>query len=130
MRRQFLISYEIIRLIGHPEIKERAAQWFHRKWDVCLEVYVKIMEECLDERQSVSQWHIAIEGNRIVGGLGVIENDFHDRKDLAPNVCPVYAEEDRRCSGAAGALPNEACADMKDKGIDRLYLKRKRRIVV
>lgn len=49
------MSYEIIRLIGHPEIKERAAQRFHRKRDVWLEVYVKNMEECLDERQSVPQ---------------------------------------------------------------------------
>ena len=29
--------------------------------------------------------------------MGVIENDFHDRKDLTPNVCAVYTEEDCRC---------------------------------
>lgn len=45
---------------------------------------------------------------RIIGGMGVIENDFHDRKDLAPNVCAVYTEEDRRCNGIAGALLNYA----------------------
>lgn len=30
--------------------------------------------------------------------MGVIENDFHDRKDLTPNVCAVYTEE-YRCQG-------------------------------
>ncbi len=40
----------------------------------------------------------------IVAGLGVIENDFHNRKDLAPNVCAVYTEEDCRCKGIAGKL--------------------------
>ena len=65
---------------------------------------------------------MAMEDDRIIGGLGVIENDFHDRKDLAPNVCAVYTEADRRCRGIAGALLNYVCADMKKKGIDTLYL--------
>lgn len=38
----------------------------------------------------------------IVGGLGVIENDFHNRKDLTPNVCAVYVDEDYLCQGIAG----------------------------
>ena len=58
---------------------------------------------------------IAMEENRIIGGLGVIENDFHNRKDLAPNVCAVYTEKDRRCNGVAGALLNYVCTVMKDK---------------
>lgn len=68
------------------------------------------------------QWYIAMEGDRMIGGLGVIENDFHDRKDLTPNVCAVYIEKDRRCNGVAGALLNYACKDMKEKGVDVLYL--------
>lgn len=31
-----------------------------------------------------------MDGDKIAGGMGVIENDFHDRKDLAPNVCAVW----------------------------------------
>ena len=65
---------------------------------------------------------MATEGDQIIAGLGVIENDFHNRKDLSPNVCAVYTEEDKRCRGIAGALLNYACADMKTKGIDTLYL--------
>ena len=44
------------------------------------------------------------------------------RKDLAPNVCAVYTEKDKRCNGVAGALLNYVCTDMKDKGISTLYL--------
>ena len=67
-------------------------------------------------------WYAAWEGDRIVGGLGVIDNDFHDRKDLAPNVCAVYTEEDRRGRGIAGRLLNMAVEDMRAKGISPLYL--------
>ena len=59
---------------------------------------------------------------RIIAGLGVIENDFHERKDLTPNVCAVYTEEDCRGRGVAGALLRHVCADMKKHGIDTLYL--------
>lgn len=54
--------------------------------------------------------------------MGIIDNDFHDRKDLAPNVCAVYTEEEYRCQGVAGKLLDLACRDMAEKGIDTLYL--------
>lgn len=116
------MDYEIIRLIDKPEIKQQAAQWFHKKWNVSLQAYIESMNDSLTKRASVPQWYVAIEGNRIIGGLGVIANDFHARKDLTPNVCAVYIEKDKRCNGIAGALLNYVCADMKEKGIDNLYL--------
>lgn len=116
------MDYEIIRLIDKPEIKEQAARWFHEKWGIPLEAYTESMEQCLIGKTPVPQWYVAMENNRIIGGMGVIENDFHDRKDLTPNVCAVYTEEDRRCNGIAGALLNFVCADMKEKGISVLYL--------
>lgn len=116
------MKYGIIRLTDKPEIKEQAAQWFHEKWGIPPEEYAESMDECLSENKPVPQWYVAMEQNRIIGGLGVIENDFHDRKDLAPNVCAVYTEKDRRCEGVAGALLDYVCADMKEKGIDTLYL--------
>ena len=116
------MDYKIIRLIDRPEIKEQAAQWFHEKWDIPLKAYMESMEDCLRGIKSVPQWYLAMEDNRIIGGLGVIENDFHDRKDLIPNICAVYVEEDKRCNGIAGALLNYVCVDMKEKVIDTLYL--------
>ena len=80
------------------------------------------MEECLEEKGPVPQWYMALDGERIIGGMGVIENDFHDRKDLAPNVCAVYTEEDWRGRGVAGSLLRYVCEDMREKGIDPLYL--------
>ena len=54
--------------------------------------------------------------------MGVIENDFHDRKDLAPNVCAVYTEEIFRGEGIAGRLLDMVVEDMRGKGIIPLYL--------
>lgn len=116
------MEYSLVPLRDRPDMLQRAAAWFHQKWRVPLEAYRESMEDCLAGKSLVPQWYLALEGDRIVGGMGVIENDFHDRKDLAPNVCAVYTEEDRRCQGIAGALLELVCRDMKELGIPTLYL--------
>ena len=115
-------DYKIIRIIDVPEMKERAAEWFHEKWGIPLSAYIESMEEALKGVSSVPQWYVAVERDRIIGGMGVIENDFHNRKDLTPNVCAVYVEEDKRCQGIAGKLLEFVCEDMQKRGIDTLYL--------
>ena len=52
----------------------------------------------------------------------MIENDFHDRPDLTPNVCAVYTEESHRKRGIAGHLLNMAVEDLRSKGISPAYL--------
>lgn len=115
-------GYHMVRLVDWPEKKEDAARWFHEKWGIPLEAYLESMEACLRKEGPVPQWYLAVKENQIIGGMGVIENDFHNRKDLAPNVCAVYVEKSRRCQGVAGALLDFVCKDMKERGIDTLYL--------
>lgn len=77
-------SYKILRLSDRPEEKEAFARWFHEKWGIPLEAYRESMDDCLAGKGPVPQWYVAREGERIIGGMGVIENDFHDRRDLTP----------------------------------------------
>lgn len=113
-------EYKIIRVSA--EIADKAAEWFHEKWGVPLEAYKESISESLVDKTVVPRWYVVLNGDRIIAGLGVIENDFHDRKDLTPNVCAVYVEEEFRCRGIAGEMLNFVCEDMKNSGIDTLYL--------
>lgn len=116
------MDYSIKLISENPEYREAAAIWFHRKWGIPYEAYLDSMNECIARRAPFPEWYIAFEDGRIIGGLGVIENDFHSRKDLSPNICAVYTEENRRGLGVAGKLLSYACEDMKNRGIDTLYL--------
>lgn len=114
-------NYKYITLTENPDLKDSAAEWFHSKWGVPKEAYLKCMDAYLNKETNYG-WYLCLCGERIVAGMGVIENDFHDRKDLSPNVCAVYTEEDYRNKGIAGNLLNMVVADMKDKGISPIYL--------
>lgn len=110
-----------ITLRERPELKSDAAQWFHQKWGIPVDAYLACMDAYLANETEFG-WYLCLDGDKIIGGMGVIQNDFHDRKDLAPNVCAVYTEEDYRCRGIAGHLLNMVVEDMRGKGISPLYL--------
>ena len=114
-------EYNFITLRDRPELMDRATTWFNEKWRVPKEAYLECMTAYLN-RETEYGWYLCLSGERIVGGLGVIENDFHNRKDLTPNVCAVYTEADCRCQGIAGRLLSMVVEDMRAKGIAPLYL--------
>lgn len=113
---------EIIKIREHGEMAQRASSWFHSKWKVPIQAYAESMLDCIKNKTGVPQWYVAVDDNEIIGGVGVIENDFHDRKDLTPNVCALYVEKEHRCKGIAGDLLQYVCDDMAGFGIQTLYL--------
>ena len=105
-----------------PELKNAAAAWFHAKWGVPEEAYLACMNAYLNGETEFG-WYLCLDRDGcIVAGLGVIENDFHDRKDLSPNICAVYTEPVCRGRGIAGRLLNLAVEDLRSKGITPVYL--------
>lgn len=116
-------DYKLVRLREHPELKDQAAAWFASKWGIPLEAYQDSMEACLKQPNGVPQWYLVQTNSGItVGGLGMIENDFHKRPDLTPNVCAVFVEPEFRLRGIAHAMLDAVRADAAGLGIQTLYL--------
>lgn len=114
-------AYRFITLREMPQLEDAAAEWFHSKWHVPKEAYTECMDAYL-ARETEYGWYLCLYGDRIAGGLGVIENDFHDRKDLKPNICAVFTEEAHRGRGIAGRLLDTAVEDLRTKGTSPVYL--------
>ena len=112
---------EYIALRDMPELKEAAADWLHGRWGVPKEAYLECMDAYLSGKTEYG-WYFCLDDGLIVGGVGVVGNDFHDRKDLSPNICAVYTEEAYRKQGIAGRLLNMAVDDLRSKGISPVYL--------
>ena len=119
--RRGIMRYEYIALREAPAVMNAAAEWFHSKWGVPADAYLGCMNDYLQGKTEYG-WYLCLDGEKIVGGLGVIENDFHDIPDLTPNICAVYTEEEYRGQGIAGQLLNIAVEDLRRKGISPVYL--------
>ena len=115
-------KFAVTPLRTRPELLETAAAWFHQKWGIPEDAYLDSMRQCLQEKSPVPQWYVVLDGESVIAGTGVIENDFHNRRDLTPNVCAVYVEEAYRKQGIAGELLRFACRDFAEMGIRTLYL--------
>ena len=116
-----MTEYQYITLRDEPSLIVTAAEWFHNKWHVPTKAYLECMDAYLNKKTEYG-WYFCIHDNQIVAGLGVIENDFHDRKDLTPNICAVFTEEKHRNLGIAGKLLNIVVEDLRSKGISPVYL--------
>ena len=115
------MSYQYITLREKPEIMQIVAEWFNSKWRIPTEAYLACMSDYLQSKTELG-WYLCLDCDKIIGGLGVIENDFHDRPDLTPNICAVYTETAYRRQGIAGRLLNMAVEDLREKGISPVYL--------
>ena len=114
-------EFDFITLRDDPALKEAAAEWFHSKWGVPKEAYLECMEQYLNGETEYG-FYLCLSGERIIAGVGAIENDFNERKDLKPNLCALYTEEEYRKRGIAGRLLDIAVSDLRSKGITPVYL--------
>ncbi len=115
------MTYQYVTLRENPHRMRVAAEWFHSKWGVPVDAYLACMDDYLQGKTEYG-WYLCLDGERIIGGLGVIQNDFHHRRDLTPNICAVFTEESYRGRGVAGKLLNMAVEDLRAKGISPVYL--------
>ena len=75
----------------------------------------------MERKTGITQWYVIVDGQRnIIAGAGVIENDFHDRKDLTPNLCALFVEEMKCVRGVAGVVLDFVSKDLVYLGYSRL----------
>lgn len=115
-------EWNIIPLRDRVDMSDKAAAWFHEKWNVPEAVYLESIQDGQKNPTNVPQWYVVIDKDKIIGGFGLIDNDFHKRKDLTPNVCAVFVEEEYRNCGVAKSMLDFACKEARDMGYSNLYL--------
>ncbi|HEM8404678.1 TPA: GNAT family N-acetyltransferase [Acinetobacter baumannii] len=114
---------QILRLSDYPQYKEMAAQWFSEKWQIPVEAYLESIQISIDQKHAIPQWYIVLNKDKhLIAGSGVIDNDFHERKDLTPNLCALFVEENYRNQNIAKHILDFVREDLSNQGIQTLYL--------
>ncbi len=115
------ITIQMIR--ERPELRETATDWFASKWGIPRVEYEKSFADCFAAAAPIPRWYVATdEQGRIVGGCGLIQNDFIERTDLFPYLCALYVEKEARGHALGGRLLDFVRRDAGRLGIEKLYL--------
>ena len=113
----------IISVRENPEYLNRTIAYFQKRWpSVQPEIYDDCIRHCIDARDNLPQWYLLMKEGEIIGGAGLITNDFISRGDLYPWICAVYIDEAHRGNAYATLLMEKAKSDTKSFGYKYLYL--------
>jgi len=96
-----------------------APRWTDEEWK---RLYDDCIYHSLNARFPLPEWFLAVKGEKIVGCVGLITNDFISRMDLMPWMCALYVEEDERGKGIAGRLIAAAGEYARLNGFHKMYL--------
>ena len=115
-------EYKIISLKENPNLIDEACKFFSNAWQIPYNAYYESMEEMKTSSLGYPFWLVVTFKDEIVGGLGVIKNDFHSRIDLFPNICAVFVKENHRRKGLCPLLLKTIIEHLHKHKIDKVYL--------
>ena len=112
----------IINIRENPEWLEKAASYFSARWGVDKQLYADSMTDSLSTANPVPRWYLMLRGDEIIGGYGLIENDFMVRDDLCPWLCALYVEPVERGQHLGAQMLEHSRYEAAKLGYDKLYL--------
>lgn len=115
---------KIISVRNQPEYKDKAIHYFQSKWatDETKMLYQDCITQCISAKNPLPQWYLMELNSEIIGGAGLITNDFISRMDLYPWLCALYIEEHFRGHAYGARLIKHLAEETTQLGFDELHL--------
>ena len=114
----------VINLREHPQHKERAIEYFQKVWgnEGSNSVYKDCISRSLTTDSPLPIWYLLMDGEDIIGCVGLITNDFISCMDLWPWLCAMYVEEEYRGNAYGKLLIDQIKRDASEAGFPKIYL--------
>jgi N-acetylglutamate synthase-like GNAT family acetyltransferase len=115
---------EIIGIREHPEWLQEGVKFFHHAFgnpDNYM-LYYDCIEKSLRTDSSLPRWFIVVKDGKIIGGCGLITNDFISRMDLWPWLAALYVNEEERGQALGSKLLSYAVKEAGELGFSKVYL--------
>ena len=115
---------EVINLRERNQYKEKAIAYFQKVWanDESKLVYEDCISRSLVTKSTLPIWYLLLDGDKIIGCVGLITNDYISCMDLWPWLAALYVEEEYRGNNHASLLIEAVKKDAIKAGFSKLYL--------
>ena len=118
---------QIINIRENPQWIDRAAGYFSSRWNLDKKLYLDSMNDSLTTTQPLPRWYLMLRKTEnaddiIIGGFGLIDNDFMVRTDLYPWMCALYIEPAERKKQLGSKLLIHSRSEAAALGFDKVYL--------
>jgi GNAT superfamily N-acetyltransferase len=112
----------IINVRDCSEWIENAADYFSSRWNIERQLYYDSMNDSVTTVKSVPRWYLLLRGEEIIGGFGLIDNDFMVRTDLCPWLCALHIEPSERGQQLGAKLLAHSRHEAAKLGFDKVFL--------
>lgn len=115
---------KVMNLRNSPELMDEAIHYFQMVWatDASMKVYEDCIKHSITTTSPIPHWYILMDGDEIIGCIGLITNDFVSRMDLWPYICALYIDEKHRGKALSKLLIDACKEDAKKAGFEKIYL--------
>jgi len=113
---------QIINIRENPEWLDCAADFFSAKWNIDRQLYLDSMNDSITTDKTLPRWYLMLRENNIIGGFGLIDNDFMVRTDLCPWLCALYIEPAERGKQLGEKLLAHSRIEAASLGFNKVYL--------
>jgi len=125
--KELLFMEQIINIRECPQWLERAADYFSSRWNIDRQLYHDSISESLTTTKTLPRWYLMLRKtasgeDNIIGGFGLIDNDFMVRTDLCPWLCALYIEPDERGKQLGEKLLTHSRHEATSLGFNKVYL--------
>jgi|GEM_PF-401144 len=113
---------KIVSVRENPQYIEQTVEYFSKKWGIDRKFYVESVNNSINTKNGFPRWYLLMNDDEIIGGCGLIEDDFMVRKDYSPWLCGLYVEEHFRGRKLGKKLLDFVRIHAKFSGIDTIYI--------
>ena len=115
---------DIIQLRENPKMLDKGAKFFHASFgsEGNYMLYYDCIKHSISTGSLLPRWFLAMKGEEIVGGCGLITNDFISRMDLWPWLAALYVIEQERGQALGSKLLSNAVREAGKLDFHKVYL--------
>lgn len=119
------IGVHVVSLRDDPRLLPQMIRFFQAQWGSPNNdpLYADCLTHSVAPVGPLPQWYLALTASgQVVGGCGLIPNDFISRMDLMAWLCALAVRPPYRHQGVSRMLVARVVADAAAAGFDHLYL--------